>query len=532
MNQHLEHFRTHLFHDDRLGLWLDTSRIDFPPGLLDALEPRLGQAYEAMKSLEAGSIANADENRMVGHYWLRAPELAPTPEITHAINVTLKNILEFVAAVHAGRIKPTHTNKFLHVLVIGIGGSALGPQLVAAALGSANDAMIPWFFDNTDPDGFDQTIDALGDELASTLTVVISKSGGTKETRNGMLEAKAAYERRGLDFCRHAVAVTGEASELDKYAIEHGFLARFPMWDWVGGRTSELSAVGLLPAALQGIDVEAVLRGARWMDEVTRSTETKTNPAGRLAAAWFSATNGRGQKDMVLLPYKDRLELFSRYAQQLVMESLGKRLDRQGNEVWQGISVYGNKGSTDQHAYVQQLRDGIDNFFVTFVEVLEDRDPSKPNIEVEPRTTSGDYLSGFFQGTRRALSERGRGSITITLEKLDAQALGAMIALFERAVGIYAELVNINAYHQPGVEAGKKAAAEVLALTHRILQVMETHRGQTLTLAEVTDRAHSTDVEAVFMTLRRLSSGTNSKVQRVKPEANTSPLDWKWKAID
>lgn len=532
MNQHLEHFRTHLFHDDRLGLWLDTSRIDFPPGLLDTLEPRLGQAYEAMKSLEAGSIANADENRMVGHYWLRAPELAPTPEITRAINDTLKNILEFVAAVHAGRIKPTHTNKFLHVLVIGIGGSALGPQLVAAALGSSYDAMIPWFFDNTDPDGFDQTIDALGDELASTLTVVISKSGGTKETRNGMLEAKAAYERRALDFSKHTVAVTGEGSELDKYAIEHGFLARFPMWDWVGGRTSELSAVGLLPAALQGIDVEAMLRGARWMDEVTRSTETTTNPAGRLAAAWFSATNGRGQKDMVLLPYKDRLELFSRYAQQLVMESLGKRLDRQGNEVWQGISVYGNKGSTDQHAYVQQLRDGIDNFFVTFVEVLEDRDPSRPNIEVEPRTTSGDYLSGFFQGTRRALSERGRGSITITLEKLDAQALGAMIALFERAVGIYAELVGINAYHQPGVEAGKKAAAEVLALTHRIVHVMETHRGQTLTLEEVTERAQSTDTEAVFMTLRRLSSGTNSKVQRVRSEANTSPLDWKWKAID
>ena len=90
---------------------------------------------------------------------------------------------------------------------------------------------------------------------------------------------------------------------------------------------------------------------------------------------------------MVFLPYKDRLELFSRYAQQLVMESLGKRLDRQGNEVWQGISVYGNKGSTDQHAYVQQLRDGIDNFFVTFIEVLEDRSGSRQSIEVDPRTT-------------------------------------------------------------------------------------------------------------------------------------------------
>lgn len=526
--QHLDNFRTHLLHNERLGLWLDTSRIDFPPGLAESLEPRLLQAYDAMKSLEAGSIANADENRMVGHYWLRAPELAPTPEITRAIEDTLKNILAFVADVHAGRVKPTHTNQFLHVLVIGIGGSALGPQLVAAALGSVNDAMIPWFFDNTDPDGFDRTIDALGDELASTLTVVISKSGGTKETRNGMLEAKAAYEKRGLDFAKHAVAVTGEGSELDKYAVEQGFLARFPMWDWVGGRTSELSAVGLLPAALQGIDVEAMLRGARWMDEATRSRQTKTNAAGRLAAAWFSATNGKGQKDMVLLPYKDRLELFSRYAQQLVMESLGKRLDRLGNEVRQGVSVYGNKGSTDQHAYVQQLRDGIDNFFVTFIEVLEDRDASRQNIEVEPGTTSGDYLSGFFQGTRRALSEQGRGSITITLEKLDAQSLGALIALYERAVGIYAELIGINAYHQPGVEAGKKAAAEVIALMRQIVRVMQEHRGQTLTLARVTELVKSTDMEAVFMILRRLSSGTNPVILRVKTQACSSPLDWLW----
>lgn len=530
MNEHIERFRTHLYHDERLGLWLDTSRIGFAPGLLDSLEPRLLRAYEAMAALEAGSIANADEKRMVGHYWLRAPEFAPTADITEAIQQTLENILSFSADVHAGRVKPTMAPRFDHVLVVGIGGSALGPQLVAAALGTANDQLIPWFFDNTDPDGFDRTLDALGDELKATLTIVISKSGGTKETRNGMLEAKAAYERMGLDFSQHAVAVTGEGSELDKYAQEQGFLARFPMWDWVGGRTSELSAVGLLPAALQGIDVEAMLRGARWMDEATRSRSTKTNAAGRLAAAWFAATNGAGQKDMVLLPYKDRLELFSRYAQQLVMESLGKRLDRQGKEVWQGISVYGNKGSTDQHAYVQQLRDGIDNFFVTFIEVLEDRSPARKSIEVEKGTTSGDYLAGFFQGTRQALSERGRSSLTITLETLDAQSLGALIALFERAVGIYAELVDINAYHQPGVEAGKKAAAEVLTRMHQVERVFAEHRGSPLTLAEVTDRSNANDAEAVFLILRRLSAGTNAKIVRIRENEDASPLDWKWMA--
>ncbi len=530
MTHHFEQFRTHLHHDERLGLWLDTSLINYAEGLLDSLEPRLASAYEAMAAIEAGKVANIDEHRMVGHYWLRAPELAPTPEISSAITTTLERIKSFAADVHACRLKPQRATGFRNVLVIGIGGSALGPQLVAAALGTAADRMRIWFFDNTDPDGFDRTVDAIGDALDQTLAVVVSKSGGTKETRNGMLEAEAAYARLGLDFGKHAVAVTGEGSELDRYAIAKGFLDRFPMWDWVGGRTSELSAVGLLPAALQGLDVEAMLRGARWMDEATRSRSTRTNPAGQLATAWFSATSGTGKKDMVLLPYKDRLELFSRYAQQLVMESLGKRLDRQGNEVWQGISVYGNKGSTDQHAYVQQLRDGIDNIFVTFIEVLEDRPARRKSIEVEPGTTSGDYLSGFFQGTRRALAERGRASITITLESLDAASLGALIALYERAVGIYAELVDVNAYHQPGVEAGKKAAAEVIELQHRVVETLRERAGTAMSLGDVCGALGTEDQEAVFLILRRLSTGSEAKIKRVRTIEGASPLDWNWMA--
>ena len=528
MSQPFEHFRGHLYHDERLGIWLDTSLVGFAPGLLDSLEPNLVHAYEAMTRLEAGAIANVDEKRMVGHYWLRAPELAPSGDITSAIQSTLRRVVDFAGDVHAGRVKPARANLFHHVLVIGIGGSTLGPQFVASALGSSKDAMKPWFFDNTDPDGFDRTLDALGERLDETLTVVISKSGGTKETKNGMLEAQAAYERCGLDFGKHAVAVTGEGSELDRFAVDQGFLGRFPMWDWVGGRTSEFSAVGLVPAALQGLDVEAMLRGARWMDESTRRHSTKNNPAGQLSAAWFSATNGVGNKDMVLLPYKDRLDLFSRYAQQLVMESLGKRLDRQGKEVWQGLSVYGNKGSTDQHAYVQQLRDGIDNFFVTFIEVLLDRAPGRSSIEVEPRTSSGDYLAGFFQGTRRALAERGRRSITLTLEALDAQSLGALIALFERAVGIYAELIDVNAYHQPGVEAGKKAAADVIDSMHRVLDVLQVRKGTALSLAEVAEGAKTNDAEAVFMILRRLSA--NGRIERVRTNEDASPFDWKWMA--
>jgi glucose-6-phosphate isomerase len=524
-----ERFQQHLFHDEKLGLSVDISRIKFGDGFFAEQEPRLQQAYGAMSALEGGAIANPDEQRMVGHYWLRAPELAPQPALRQAITETLARIESFTAAVHAGKLRPERAARFSNVLVVGIGGSALGPEFVAAALTTAGDRMKPFFFDNTDPDGMDRVLDAIGDGLSQTLTVIISKSGGTKETRNGMLEAQNAYARLGLQFGKHAVAVTGDGSELDAFAVKNHFLARFPMWDWVGGRTSELSAVGLLPAALQGIDIRALLEGARQMDEVTRRRDTRQNPASLLALAWLSATGGRGKKDMVVLPYKDRLELFSRYLQQLVMESLGKRLDLAGKEVFQGIAVYGNKGSTDQHAYVQQLRDGLDNFFVTFIEVLRDRAGERGAFEVEPGVTSGDYLDGFLQGTRKALTESGRESVTLTLNQVDPAAVGKLIALYERTVGLYASLVNVNAYHQPGVEAGKKAAATVLATQQKVLAALRASPGKAMTLAEIARAAGTDDVETVFWILRHASANPEKRIERILA-AGASPVEASYRA--
>jgi len=215
---------------------------------------------------------------------------------------------------------------------------------------------------------------------------------------------------------------------------------------------------------------------------------------------------------MVLLPYKDRLLLFSRYLQQLVMESLGKERDRAGLVVNQGIAVYGNKGSTDQHAYVQQLREGVNNFFVTFIEVLQDRDGK--SLLVEPNVTSGDYLAGFLQGTRRALHENGRESITITIDRVDAGTIGMLIALYERAVGLYAELVNINAYHQPGVEAGKKAAGTVLKLQGEVLAKLREAKGKEFTAAELAAALGvKEEVETVFKVLRHLAANPDHSVK-------------------
>ncbi|HKQ70271.1 MAG TPA: glucose-6-phosphate isomerase, partial [Polyangiaceae bacterium] len=470
-----------------IGLSIDVSRMRFDDAFWDRMREPMLAAFQAMTELEKGAVANPDEKRMVGHYWLRAPDMAPSPDIRTAITAAVARVVQFASDVHQGVVRPEKTPRFENLLVVGIGGSALGPEFVASALGGGADRMRPYFFDNTDPDGMDRVIAAIGDGLAKTLTVVISKSGGTKETRNGMLEVKAAYERAGLSFAEHAVAVTGDDSELDRTAKRDGFITTFPMWDWVGGRTSELSAVGLLPAALQGIDVQAMLAGASDADAVTRQHVVSENPAALLALMWYFAGEGRGTKAMVVLPYKDRLELFSRYLQQLVMESIGKERDLSGRVVNQGLVVYGNKGSTDQHAYVQQLRDGTNDFFVTFIRVLSDR--KGHSLEVEPGITSGDYLEGFLLGTRQALYENGRDSITLTLDEVSPRSVGALIAIYERAVGFYASLVGINAYHQPGVEAGKKAAQNIIALKGKVMKVLADAAGEAMDAREIATRA-------------------------------------------
>ncbi len=516
-----QRFQALSLHVPSLALLVDVSKTSLTDDALER-DPLVANAFpaafRAMDALEAGAIANPDEKRRVGHYWLRAPGRAPDAETRAAIETTIVRVKAFAADVHAGRVAPEKAARFSNLLVVGIGGSALGPQFVADALGAPSDPLRPFFFDNTDSDGMARElarIAATRGGLAETLTVVISKSGGTKETRNGMLEAGAAYRAAGLAFPRHAAAVTGEGSELDAVATKDGWLARFPMWDWVGGRTSELSAVGLLPAALQGLDVDGLLAGAAACDEATRLAHVAKNPAAILALAWHRETGGRGAKDMVVLPYRDRLLLFSRYLQQLVMESLGKEKDLLGNVVHQGIAVYGNKGSTDQHAYVQQLREGVPNFFVTFVEVARDRANGAASLAVEPGVTSGDYLHGFLLGTRKALFENGRNSVTLTIPDASARSIGVLIALYERTVGLYAQLIGVNAYHQPGVEAGKKAAAAVLALQAKILEDLGVRHGTFRTAERIAASLGAPDeTEAVFKILEHLSANPDHRVLR------------------
>ena len=254
-------------------------------------------------------------------------------------------------------------------LWIGIGGSGLGPLLITEALQKNSVGLNFSYIDNIDPFLISERLDELSDKLSTTLFVVVSKSGGTPEPKIAMNIIKNHIVKNNLEWNSNAIAITMKDSQLYKKAQVEKWLKIFNLPDWVGGRTSITSSVGLLPLTLINQDISEFISGAAIMDELTRKTNIKDNPAALLASAWFFSGDGVGKRDMGVLPYRDRLQVFSKYLQQLVMESLGKKFNRKGEIVHQGISVFGNKGSTDQHAYVQQLRDGIDNFFCVFIAV-------------------------------------------------------------------------------------------------------------------------------------------------------------------
>ena len=488
-----------LWFNDQLDMWIDVSRMNLNSCDIDSIKQNFIKAILSMEEIEKGSIANKDENRLVGHYWLRSPDMAPTEDLTNAINNEISAIRDFGRDILNGYIKTSSNKKFTDVLWIGIGGSGLGPLLIIESIKKIDKGLNFHFIDNIDPCGIEDTLNKINKTIETTLFVVVSKSGNTIEPQIAMDQVRNYFNQTGADWSKQSVAITMKNSKLDNIARNENWIHSFDLPDWVGGRTSITGAVGLLPIALIDENISEFLKGASVMDKLTRNCELKNNPAGLLALSWLVAGQGKGCRDMVVIPYNDRLQVFSRYLQQLIMESLGKKENRIGEIVNQGIAVYGNKGSTDQHAYVQQLRDGVDNFFVTFIEVLKDSD----NIKSLNKKHPGDFLSGFLQGTRNALTEGNRQSLMITINEFNLLSLGSLVALFERAVGIYAEFININAYNQPGVEAGKIAAANVISLQEKVIKLL--NNGEPKTILDLYNLIPNSSEETIFLILRHLS---------------------------
>ena len=452
-------------------LTLDVSRMRFDDDFLARMEPALERAFDAMEALEAGAIANPDENRMVGHYWLRAPELAPDAGDRRARSATTLARRQGVRRRRARRRGHAAARRRASRSVLVDRHRRLGARPAVRrrrARRRRRDRMRRPLLRQHRPRRHRPRAGAARRARSARRSCVVI----SQERRHAGDAQRHARGRRGLrarpasTSRTHAVAVTGAGTRARPRRRRAKAGSRASRCG-TGSAAAPAScrAVGLLPAALQGLDIDALLAGAarhgrgharaRHAREPGRAARARCGTTPAAAAArrtWSSCPTRTGSCCSAATSSSSS---WSRSARSSTSTA---------SVVNQGIAVYGNKGSTDQHAYVQQLRDGVHNFFVTFIEVLEDRGGAP--LEVEPGVTAGDYLHGFLLGTRDgALRERPRvdhdhacrGSTPATHRRADR-------ALRARGRLLRDRWSNINAYHQPGVEAGKKAAAAVLAL--------------------------------------------------------------------
>jgi glucose-6-phosphate isomerase len=360
-----------------------------------------------------------------------------------------------------------------HVLVLGIGGSALGTKALVAALrppawNELTDEGRDFFprltvLENVDPTSVAPALRRI--DPRRVLVNVISKSGGTAETMAQYLVVRAWLESAlGGAATRHLVFTTDpERGALREIAARES-IATLDVPPGVGGRFSVLSPVGLLPAALVGIDIAGLVSGARKAVERADADELRSNPAALYAALHWAADAHLGARVHVLMPYTDRLRDFAEWYRQLWAESLGKRADRRGAPVFAGPTPVGAVGATDQHSQVQLFIEGPFDKVVTFVAV----DRFAEDVPIPPRTdlpgdlaylpghTLGELLHAEYEATAAALARSGRMNVTVRLPELSAASVGELIMFFQIATGYAGAWYGVDPFDQPGVELGKR----------------------------------------------------------------------------
>ena len=359
-------------------------------------------------------------------------------------------------------------------VVLGIGGSALGPIALHAALNHpfhnllsrAGRAQRPRVFvlDNVDPEFIAGAMDVL--DLKKTAVNVVTKSGSTAETMaQCLLFLKAMGKRLGAGAMRRRVVVTTdpEHGALRALAMREGYRL-FSIPPDVGGRFSVLSPVGLLSAAVSGIDVRELLEGARAAHDACVAPDLSRNPAMALALLQYLSCAQRGKTIAVMMPYASALAGVSDWFRQLWAESLGKRVDRAGTVVHAGQTPVKALGATDQHSQIQLYMEGPADKVVTFLGVGGYRRmlriPPSPleddALDYLGGKTMDDLIRAEQRATALALARAGRPSMTLTLNRVSPRSVGMLLYVFEMQTAIAAELYGINAFDQPGVEEGKR----------------------------------------------------------------------------
>ncbi|HEU4569335.1 MAG TPA: glucose-6-phosphate isomerase [Gemmatimonadales bacterium] len=359
-----------------------------------------------------------------------------------------------------------------HVLVLGIGGSALGARALLSALrapawNELSDEGRDFFprltiLDNVDPGSVAAALRRI--DPRRVLVNVISKSGGTAETMAQYLVVRAWLEEALGDRAhRHLVFTTDPAKGALREIAGREGIAALEVPPDVGGRFSVLSAVGLLPAALVGIDIEGLLAGARRAVARGEEPDLLKNPAALWAALQWAADTELGARIHVLMPYSDRLRDVAEWFRQLWAESLGKARARDGREVFAGPTPVASVGATDQHSQVQLFMEGPFDKTVTFLRVEEGGAdvtiPARPGLPDELAylggKTLGQLLRAEHDATAAALAERGRMSSALALDALTAESLGELLMFFQVATGVAGVWYGVDPFDQPGVELGK-----------------------------------------------------------------------------
>jgi glucose-6-phosphate isomerase len=418
----------------------------------------------------AGEKINATENRAVLHTALRhfddTPVLVDALDVMPEIRATQNRIAAFIDDVQNGRWKGATGKPFRDVVNIGIGGSDLGPRLAARALTPFASGIETHFVANADPFDMERVLKKA--DPAQTLFVVVSKTFTTQET---LLNARAARqwisEKLGEGAVeRHFVAVSVNAKEVEKFGIHSDNL--FPMWDWVGGRYSLWSAVGLSVAlAIGQSNFRKLLAGAAAMDAHFRTAPLALNMPIILALLGVWNRNFLGSAAQAVLPYSERLRDLPRYLQQLEMESNGKSVTRGGEAVDYGTApvIFGDCGTVGQHSFHQCLHQGSDPIPADFIAVAED-DLNKPDAHRAVLANAAAQMGALAFGQTDALKPQdiypgSRPSTLLRLEKLDPYHLGMLLALYEHKTFVQGIVWDINSFDQPGVELGKRMAKDL-----------------------------------------------------------------------
>ena len=353
------------------------------------------------------------------------------------------------------------------LLICGIGGSSLGGQALTAALGNQGDAVgRVHFIDNVDPDTMSRTLDRL-DPLRSA-AVMITKSGSTVETLAHLLIVRRWFRASlGQGEARKRMTfITDPEKGLLRGLAESEGIRSFPIPSNVGGRFSVLTAVGLLPAAFVDIDIEQILQGARAMVDRITDDDVENNPAIDFATGALLALKHYNGTSMVMMPYTDALRVTTSWFVQLWAESLGKRVNRNGEVVHAGQTPIAAIGATDQHAQMQLFIEGPRDKLVTLISVknfarnlsIPDELAGRPEVSFLHGRDLGELLHAERRGTRAALLNAGVPVMDVTLSEITPETLGGLLVLLEGACALAGTAIGINPFDQPGVEAGKRMA--------------------------------------------------------------------------